>query len=105
MWRPRPSTRLVARDAWSEPTPRPPAAWRAGSTARRRSCDTPGRIPPRWASRLLLRPLHLLAALDLVGLVDGGGVLLACTALDGLLLAVPGVDRVVAVAAGELVVA
>src|SRR5213078_1431531 len=52
--------------------------------------------PRPYHAALLRRPLHPLAALDLVGLVDRGGVLLAGAAVDGLLLAVPGVDRVVA---------
>src|SRR3954452_4630978 len=48
---------------------------------------------------LFLRALDLFAALDLVGLVDLGRVLLAAAAIDRLLLSVPGVDRIVAVAA------
>src|SRR3954447_22861696 len=60
-------------------------------------------VPRRYHGRLLLRALDLLAALDVVALVDRGGVLLAGAAVDGFLLAVLRVDRVVAVAPGVLV--
>src|SRR4051794_28444200 len=52
---------------------------------------------------LLLRALDLLAAFGLVLLVHGGLVLLPRAAVDGLLLAVAGVDRVVAGAAAVAV--
>src|SRR4051812_5700910 len=50
----------------------------------------------RRVGRLLPRPFDLLATLDLVLLVDGGLVFLAGTAVDRFLLAVLGLDRVVA---------
>jgi ribosomal protein S18 acetylase RimI-like enzyme len=41
-------TRPVAGGGWSEPRRRLRVECRAGSTDPRRSCDTPGRIPPCW---------------------------------------------------------